>query len=131
MITKKQEKHLRTLFEDLYDFVDVYISKENVLHSDTYIPIITIYGLTKENIKKLNKEEGYDVNVDYINIAEYDFTSLLGEGYWLILNKLAKHKNWTPITIVDKVKELGMICFNNDINHHPIDWLYNEYLNER
>lgn len=49
--------------------------------------------------------------------------------YWLILNKLAKHKKWEPMTMLDKVKELGMICFNNDKNNHPIDWLYNEYLN--
>jgi len=54
-----------------------------------------------------------------------DFT----KDYWLILNKLAKHKKWSPITITNKVKELGMICFNNDKNNHPIDWLYNEYLN--
>jgi hypothetical protein len=47
--------------------------------------------------------------------------------YWLILNKLAKHKKWSPNTISNKVKELGMICFNNDKNNHPIDWLYNEY----
>jgi|688.fasta_scaffold1855051_1 hypothetical protein len=131
MITKTQEKHLAILFKDLYDFVDVFISKENVLHNDTYILIITIYGLTKEHLKKLNKEANYERNVDYIGIPEYNFTSLLGEGYWLILNKLAEHKNWTPITILDKVKELGMICFNNDKNNHPIDWLYNEYLNER
>jgi hypothetical protein len=50
--------------------------------------------------------------------------------YWLILNKLAKHKKWSPNTISNKVKELGMICFNNDKNNHPIDWLYNEYLNK-
>jgi hypothetical protein len=87
--------------------------------------------LTKEHLKKLNEEAGYDVNVDYINIAEYNFTSLLGEGYWLILNKLATYKKWSPNTISSKIKELGMICFNNDINHHPIDWLYNEYLNNK
>lgn len=49
--------------------------------------------------------------------------------YWLILNKLARHKKWSPIEITNKIKELGMICFNNDKNNHPIDWLYNEYLN--
>ena len=126
MITKTQEKHLRTLFKDLYDFVDVYISKENV-----FIRIITIYGLTKEHLKKLNEGASFERNVNYIDLDEYNFTSLLGEGYWLILNKLAEHKNWTPITILDKVKELGMICFNNDKNNHPIDWLYNEYLNNK
>jgi hypothetical protein len=51
--------------------------------------------------------------------------------YWLILNKLAAYKKWSPNTISSKIKELGMICFNNDINHHPIDWLYNEYLNNK
>jgi hypothetical protein len=131
MITKTQEKHLRTIFEDLYDFVDVYISKENVLHNDNNIPNITIYGLTKENLKKLNKEAGHERNVDYIPITEYTFSSLLGDGYWLILNKLATYKKWSPNTISNKIKELGMICFNNDINHHPIDWLYNEYLNNK
>jgi hypothetical protein len=53
-----------------------------------------------------------------------------GLDYWLILNKLAKHKKWSPNTISNKVKELGMICFNNDKNNHLIDWLYNEYLNK-
>ena len=47
--------------------------------------------------------------------------------YWLILNKLATYKKWSPNIISNKIKELGMICFNNDKNNHPIDWLYNEY----
>jgi hypothetical protein len=127
MISKRQEKHLRTLFEDLYGLIDVYIFKEDVLHVDIHIPNITIYGLTKEHIKKLNKDAGYERNVDYIPLTEYTFISLLGEGYWLILNKLATYKKWSPNIISNKIKELGMICFNNDKNNHPIDWLYNEY----
>jgi hypothetical protein len=127
MITKTQEKHLRTIFEDLYDLIDVYILHSDILHSDTYVSNIIIYGLTKENLKKLNKEAGHERNVDYIPIVEYTFTSFLGDSYWLILNKLATYKKWSPNTISSKIKELGMICFNNDKNNHPIDWLYNEY----
>lgn len=130
MIPLAQTKKLKILFEDLYDFVDVYINKENVLHGDTHILNITIYGLTKEYIKKLNKDAGYERNVDYIPLTEYTFNSTLEGGYWLILNKLATYKKWSPNTISNKVKELGMICFNNDKNNHPIDWLYNEYLNK-
>ena len=130
MIPLAQTKKLKILFEDLYDFVDVYINKENVLHGDTHILNITIYGLTKEYIKKLNKDAGHERNVDYIPLTEYTFNSTLEGSYWLILNKLATYKKWSPNTISNKIKELGMICFNNDKNNHPIDWLYNEYLNK-
>ena len=34
------------------------------------------------------------------------------------------------MTILDKVKEFGMVCFNQfESTNHPIDWLYDEYLN--
>jgi hypothetical protein len=79
----------------------------------------------------ITKTQEKHLKILFEDLDAYTFNSTSERSYWLILNKLAKHKNWTPITIVDKVKELGMICFNNDINHHPIDWLYNECLNNK
>jgi hypothetical protein len=121
MIINKKIKILETFIQNLFKYKDVRIRENEI---DKYV--YTVHCLTHKTFNEL-KKHGEVIEYRDIYLEEFDINNSIENTYWLILNKLATYKKWSPNTISNKIKELGMICFNNDKNNHPIDWLYNEY----
>ena len=79
-----------------------------------------MYNLTKDQTRKY-----VDLCKTFkMNYYEYNWLNVC----WSILNKICEEHIESPIEMVEQIKYFGIVCFNNSEVNHPIDYLYDLYM---
>jgi hypothetical protein len=74
----------------------------------------------------MDLEWGTEWDLPYITIKNKQIHWF--EFCWRLLNKiLSNNKTISPIYIQKCITDFGIICFNNSVFQHPVDYLYEKY----
>ena len=114
---QKLVKMCKAFFPETKNWMDNYV----IIHRQTCKICV------KEQVLKgiyFNEYEEEDPELHYITLSNEAKIPWF-EFCWKILNKILSNEEKTnPAYVHECVVNFGMICFNNSVFQHPIDYLY-------